>query len=412
MSFRYFLPTLLISLAASTWAADATSPAATPDAPAAAPAAATAAPEAAAPASTPAANPAAPADSATPAAPSAKPRKAKASAPSPTASPTATAPAGKGPGGVVITVGPNKIRRSQIDHLVDQMAKANPTPRTPSEQEKSAMAAMIATNLIGQELLELESKRLAITAADAEVDSMYKVLKANFPDEATWKRVLKEGNNTEKSFREKLARQIKADKILNKQVPQVERPTWKEIIDYHAAHKAQFPINDSLRACQILALAGKDMKAADVASKKADMEKVRAELAKDSAEPERLLARFMVAARQVSEGPEKKDGGDLQRFHPNDFSPEIKKQLATLRVGQMSPVFKSPLGWHLLYLTEKYDGKPDSYRFLIARALAAERTALAGKSLRKYLQGLATKYKVTYLESAYRDTSPSGVYNL
>lgn len=395
MSFRYFLPTLLISLAAAAWAADATAPAAAP------------APESAAPAAAPAV-PAAPADSAA-TAPAARVKKAKSPATAATAAPPA---AGKGSGAVVITVGPNKIRRSQIDHLVDQMSKANPTPRTPSEQEKSAMAAMIATNLIGQELLELESKRLAITAAEAEVDSMYKVLKANFPDEATWKRVLKEGNNTEKTFREKLARQIKADKILNKQVPQVERPTWKEIIDYHSAHKAQFPINDSLRACQILALAGKDMKAADVASKKADMEKVRAELAKDSAEPERLLARFMVAARQVSEGPEKKDGGDLQRFHPNDFSPEIKKQLASLRVGQMSPVFKSPLGWHILYLTEKYDGKPDSYRFLIARALATERTALAGKSLRKYLQGLATKYKVTYLESAYRDTSPSGVYNL
>jgi peptidyl-prolyl cis-trans isomerase SurA len=360
--------------------------------------------------------PAAPApETAAPAAPATHTAPAKAAKTSKAASPRSAAavPASiAGPTAVVITVGPNKIRRNQIDHLVEAMTKASPSPRVLDDREKNAMAAMIATNLIGQELLELEAKQLAIVAPEKEVDSMYRALRQNFPDEATWKKVLKEGGNTEKTFRDKLVRQIKADKILNKQVPQVERPTNKEIIDYFAANKAKFPVNDSLRAAQILFLAGKDVKAEDVARKKADIEKVRAELAKDSADPDRLLARFMVAARQVSEGPEKKDGGDLQRFHPNDFSPELKKQLAGLRVGQMSPVFKTPLGWHIVLLTEKYDGKPDSYRYLIARALATEKATFAGKSLRKYLQGLAGKYKVNYLESAYRDTSPTGVYNL
>lgn len=360
----------------------------------------------------PAAAPSAPAAEATPSAPAtpaAKTRKVKSAAAGKSGS---KSPASLDPTSVVITVGPNKIRKSQIDQLVTQMAKANPTPRVLDEREKTAMAAMIATNLIGQELLELEGKRLAVAAPESEIDSMYRMLKANFPDEATWRRMLKEGGNTDKSFKEKLGRQIKADKILNAQVPQVDRSTNKEILDFFAANKAKFPVNDSLRAGQIVLLAGKDVGAMDVAKKKADLEKVRAELAKDSADPDRLLARFMMAARQVSEGPEKNAGGDLQRFHPNDFSPDFKKPLTSLRVGQLSPVFKTQLGWHLVLLMEKFDGKPDSYRYLIARTLATEKAAAAGKTLRKYLVGLAAKYKVNYLESAYRDTSPTGVYNL
>jgi peptidyl-prolyl cis-trans isomerase SurA len=316
------------------------------------------------------------------------------------------------PGAVVITVGPNKIRRNQIDHLVEQMAKANPSPEAMGENEKAAMARMIATNLIGQELLELESKALAITAGEKEIDSMYKALRSNFPDEAAWKRALKEGGNTEKTFREKLARQIKADKILNSKVPQVERPTYKEIIDYHAAHKARFPVNDSLRACQVLLIAAKGAPADEVAKKKAELEKLRAELVADSLDVEKVVARFVLAARRHSQGPEAKDGGDLQRFHPNDFNPEFKKQVGRLRVGQISPVFRTPLGWHLVLLTEKFDGKPDSYRLIISRAIAQEKAMAAGKSLRRYLQGLAGKYKVNYLEQALRDTSPTGVYNL
>lgn len=335
-------------------------------------------------------------------------------------SPAAGAPAKKAAaakpssasGNVVITVGPNKIRRGQIDQLVDQMAKANPSSQAMGEKEKAAMAQMIATNLIGQELLELESKALAVTADAKEVDSMYKALRSNFPDEAAWKRALKEGGNTEKTFREKLARQIKADKILNTRVPQVERPTYKEIIDYHAAHKARFPVNDSLRACQILFIAAKGASADEVAKKKADLEKLRVELVKDSFDVEKALARFVVAARQHSQGPEAKDGGDLQRFHPDDFNPEFKKQVGRLRVGQLSPVFRTPLGWHLVMLTEKFDGKPDSYRLIISRAVAQEKAMAAGQALRKYLQGLAGKYKVNYLEQALRDTSPTGVYNL
>ena len=422
MSMTNRLSLLMLSLslvaAGASAADDKAAPAApAPSAPAtavsapAAPAAATPAPEAAvapvveAPVPAVEGAPAVP-----PAAPAPKAKKSKSATGTAAAAP-AKAPS-QDPAAVVITVGANKIRKGQIDQLVVQMSKANPTPRVLDEREKAAMAAMIATNLIGQELLELEGKRLAIAAPEAEVDSMYKMLKSNFPDEATWRRMLKEGGNTDKSFRDKLARQIKADKILNAQVPQVERATSKEILDYFTANKAKFPINDSLRAGQILFLAGKDVSQMEVAKKKADLEKVRAELVKDSADPDRLLARFMMAARQVSEGPEKNAGGDLQHFHPNDFSPDFKKPVSTLRVGQLSPVFKTQLGWHLVLLMEKNDGKPDSYRYIIARTLATAKAAAAGKTLRKYLVGLATKYKVNYLESAYRDTSPTGVYNL
>jgi parvulin-like peptidyl-prolyl isomerase len=76
----------------------------------------------------------------------------------------------------------------------------------------------------------------------------------------------------------------------------------------------------------------------------------------------------------------------------------------------MSPVFRTPLGWHLLVLTERNDGKFESYRLQITRALVSEKAAKAGKDLKKYLQTLAERYKVTYLEDGYRDSTVAGVY--
>jgi len=313
---------------------------------------------------------------------------------------------------VVITVGPNKIRRRQIDTLVDLMARAKRTPGELDPREKVSLERMVATNLIGQELLALEAQRLKVVAPDPEIDSLSRVFKANFPDDASFKRALAQAGDTEKGLREKMIRQIKADKLLNSQITAVGKPTNQEIQDFFNSHKKDFPFNDSLRACQIVLMADKDASPAEAAKKKSNLERVRAELAKDSADVDMLLTHFVMAAQQVSDGPEKKDGGDLQRFSPGDFNPEFKKQVTGLKVGQMSQVFRTPLGYHLVLLTERYDGKFESYRLQISRILLADKSAKAGKNLKKYLQTWASRYKVNYLETAYKDTTVAGVYNL
>ena len=387
---------LCACFATSAMAADAPAPEAKPaaDAPAAQAEPAVAAPSAE--------TPAVPAASATPA-------KAPKAAKSPAAK-TAKAPAAKNPAGVVITVGPSKIRKRQIDTLVDLMVKVKKSNGAMQPGEKEYLERMIATNLIGQELLDLEAKRLNVVADEKSLDSLNKVFRGNFPSDEAFKKALRDAGDNEQGLREKMARQIKADKLLNTQMTPVSRPTDKEMQEFFTAHKAAFPFNDSLRACQVLFMVEKTAGAAETMKKKTDLEKLRAELLKDTAQIDVLLTRFVMAARNVSDGPEKKDGGDLQRFLPSDFNPEFKKQVTALKVGQLSPVFRTPLGWHLVILTERNDGKFESYKLQIARALVQEKAAKAGKNLKKYLQTLAERYKVSYMDKGYRDTSLAGVY--
>ncbi len=330
---------------------------------------------------------------------------------SPSPAPKLSKAEAKAAGAVVITVGPTKIQRKQIDTLVNLMARAKQTPGALNPKEKNSLERMVATNLIGQELLALEAKRLNVVAQEKEIDSLTKVFKTNFPDDATFKRALAQAGDNEKGLREKMIRQIKADKLLNTQMTGVAKPTEKEIQDFFDAHKKDFPFNDSLRACQIVLMTPKEASSGDIAKKKSDLERVRAELNKDSANMDILLTHFVMAAQQVSDGPERKDGGDLQRFNPSDFNPEFKKQVVGLKVGQMSPIFRTPLGWHLVLLTERYDGKFASYRMQISRVLISEKAAIAGKNLRAYLQSLAGRYKVSYLEGNLKDTSAAGVYS-
>ena len=313
----------------------------------------------------------------------------------------------KGSDPTVITVGGKPIKRSQINTLAALMAKAQ---KVEDPARRKALVKLVATNLIGQELLDHEAKLLRVQAGTAELDSALKGLRAGFPDEATYRKALKESGDSEAKMKEKIARQIRADKVLAARMTKPAPPTEEEMKTFWDKHKAKFPVNDSLRALQIVMKVDAKAPAAVANRVQGKLEEARRELAKDTSAPT-LVRAFMTQAARLSDGPEGKSGGDLQRFHPNDFHPEFRKQLRSLRVGQLSPVFRTPVGFHIVLLIEKYDGKYDSYKLQVMQNLLAKKTAEAGASLRQLLGGLASKYPVKYLDASYRDSSQAGIYN-
>jgi peptidyl-prolyl cis-trans isomerase SurA len=329
--------------------------------------------------------------------------------PAPTASPSVT-PAKPG-GPTAVTVGTIAIKKNKIDTLAALMARARGAELHELPQEQAAiLKRMVATNLIGQELLELEAKARGIQAAAREIDSAYKLLRGQFPDAASWQRAMRQGGDSEAGVREKIARQIRSEKVLAANLPQPSMPTEEELRAFWEKHRKEFPVHDSLRAVQILQLADAKTSAETAGEKRRRLESIRRDLASDSADTPALLRRFMQEAARSGEGPEARVGGDLERFHPGDFHPDFKTQVQKLRVGQLSPVFRTPLGFHLVLLVEKYDGKFDSYKLQSLQNLTAQKNLQLGLEMREFLKKMAVKYQVKYLLTSYRDTTESGIY--
>jgi parvulin-like peptidyl-prolyl isomerase len=289
------------------------------------------------------------------------------------------------------------------------MAQAQTSDGNLPPEREVALKKMVATNLIGQELLEKEASTLKIKVAATEIDSLLDQFKRNFPDEATFQAELKKAGNSEKSLREKLGKQIRADKVMSASVEKMVTPSDEEIAKFFKEHRSEFGVHDSLRALQIVLL--KDpKKASKTAEDKKKLEELRKRLEADSLPIPLMIRAFMETAAQFSEGPEAKTGGDLGRFHPRDFHPDFRKSVQPLTVGSLSPIFQTPLGTHLVLLLEKFDGKMESYRLVILQNIAAEKARKTGESLRTLLQGLAKKYPVKFLDKSYEDTSAAGVY--
>ena len=331
----------------------------------------------------------------------------------PSAKPKAgtSAAASKGANSVAISVGTVTIRKNQIDTLAGMMARARGVSLGSLPDDQATMLKRaVANQLIGKELVELEAKARGIQATPREIDSAVKDLKSRFPDAASWQRALQSSGDNEAEVRNKVARQIRSEKLIAANIAAPEQPTEAEIKALWNEKRKDFPINDSLGAVQILLLADSQTTPEAATSKRRRLEVLRSELLDDTANTVLLTQHFMELAARNGEGPEARIGGYLERFLPDDFNAEFKSQVVKLRVGQMSPVFRTPLGFHLVLLIEKYDGKYDSYRLQSVQYLMAMKKGQMETEMRDFLKKLAAKYPVKYLQNGYRDNSEGGIY--
>ena len=318
-------------------------------------------------------------------------------------------PVSQNAGQTVVTVASVTIKKGHVDTLATLMARARgyDLNALPAEQAM-LLRRMVVTTLIGQELIEMEAKAAGVQATPREIDSALAILKSQFPTAAEWQAAMRRNGDNEAGLRAKIARQLRADKALLLGVQPPGPPTDAEVREFWEKNRNEFPVNDSLRALQILILADAKSPTDSAGAKK--LKELRREFVRDTGNVQNLLSEFMNTAARVGEGPEARRGGDLERFHPDDFSAEFKKQVTALRVGQMSPVFHTALGWHLVLLVEKYDGKFDSYRLQSLQNLMAQKNLRTAMDMRDFLRKLAVKYPVKYVQPVYRDTTENRIY--
>jgi parvulin-like peptidyl-prolyl isomerase len=138
-----------------------------------------------------------------------------------------------------------------------------------------------------------------------------------------------------------------------------------------------------------------------VEAKKKKIEKIRSELVGEKL-LDVLIEKFGILALQYSQGPQAREGGDLQQFQKGDFFPGFDKAIKNLKVGELSEVFRSSMGFHLVLLTEKNDGTFQNYRFKIMQKMVAAQTLENQEKMEQYLKVLMKKYKVSYLNKRYK----------
>jgi parvulin-like peptidyl-prolyl isomerase len=283
--------------------------------------------------------------------------------------------------------------------------------------------------LIDEQLLFQEGKKLDLKVHDSDIDNQENVLKAQFMPadlgtdsaaaaqahaQVAFKKWMEANGITYEDLRKKLSRDVMVNKVIETQVKtHVKDPSDKEVKAYFSK------VKDYLLTKSTEPPAGMSDEGADafmhvaLQVKQASSERVRlsdiliriapqaskneVNRAKETAqaiykELQDGTSSFAEIAKSESEDPESAArGGDLGWAAKGELMPELDKQAFSLPVGEISkPVF-TPIGYHIVRVEEKGAAQPvtfDRFKDYITRVLKE----LSGdKALQDFISGLKSK---------------------
>lgn len=300
----------------------------------------------------------------------------------------------------VIRVEKVGISAGKIDSLAKMLGEQQLRGKKIDDQTMTQLRYAVIDNLVGQELIKLEAKKQGIKVPAAKVDSVTKLFKAQFGSEENFKKELKKSNTTEAQFKEKIEDQLKSEIILEKKVPYPQDPTDKQKEAFWELNKSKVQVNDSISGARIV-IYTKGKSAQEISDAKDMLKGLAAQVRSKKATFAQLAA--MYSDDQTA----KKTGGVMSKFVPKSKTDAFGKAIAKIKVGEITEVYQDAEGVCIFMLTERNDGKYESYKHQIDYILRVQAEQDRQMQLKAFLDGLGKVYKVQYLDAKY--TPPEAI---
>jgi peptidyl-prolyl cis-trans isomerase SurA len=246
------------------------------------------------------------------------------------------------------------IYREEVERIFRSRVAAG--METASPEQAMSFKLSVLNELINNEVLKAHAAHTGITVSEAEIDSKLGELESPYSKEEFQNKLKEQGLGMDD-----LRRQVRTDliitKLMNKEISSRIAVNDAEIAGYYERNKVSFNIPETrFHLAQIEVTPVAD----------AEVRNLKNDDAKTPAEAERkvqaLYARlqagddFATVAQEYSEDPRTAAGGGDMGFVPAsalDSAPQLKQVVTSLKVGQMSGIFRSSAGYHIVKLLGK-----------------------------------------------------------
>ena len=185
----------------------------------------------------------------------------------------------------------------------------------------------------------------------------------------------------ESTLLEDARQQIQLDRLIGKVFSKVAKPKQKELVDYYRKHPEEFEAPELIHAAHIIKNVDETHPEAEA---REAIEQVRAKL--DAA------ASFAELADAHSDCPGA--GGDLGWFARGHMVEEFEAVVFALKVGEISPIFRSPFGFHIAKLLERKPAGLQPFNEIRAELEDAIRRVKERRALDGYIDELIAKAEI------------------
>lgn len=237
------------------------------------------------------------------------------------------------------------ITQSELDQA-EQAMKRERSLSKEGEELPFSLKRDLLTQLIEKRLILQEAKKKGIKLSDSEMELAFRDIEErnHFPNRDAFKQAIAQENLSWEQYVKDLENQLLLLKLMNREIDSHIVLTTEEIQAYYDTHPEKFRLPEKIRLKQVLLRLPENPSKEEVEELRQKAEKILSE-AKSGGDFTRLV-------QEYSDGPERRQGGDLGYFHKGELAQEIDQAVFGLKEETVTPVIKSSLGFHLFKIQE------------------------------------------------------------
>ncbi|MEM8953698.1 MAG: peptidyl-prolyl cis-trans isomerase [Verrucomicrobiota bacterium] len=206
---------------------------------------------------------------------------------------------------------------------------------------------IVRDNLISRTLIRQAAKKAGLKVTSQEIEESLADLKQEAGSEDLFYRRYGITNEQEHLVKEEIDLTLQVEKFLEQITKDVPNPSDAEIQDYFNAHQADLTVPEEVEASHIV----KNVHCEDEAPEAyAEMRLVR----------ENLINGADFAKLVAAHSDAKDNNGELGSFQQGQILPELETISFSMRPGEISPVFPSQFGYHIVKVTAHTPSRPQT----------------------------------------------------
>jgi foldase protein PrsA len=268
-------------------------------------------------------------------------------------------------------------------------------------EEKIARAVLMKA--IDDELIYQKGLNLNINIDNPTIDRELRHIQSQFPDKKLFLAALAAQRLTFDVLKKNIKRTLVKEEFIRANIASKVQVSDDKVQSFYSKNKETFIKPETFKISHIfVSLPGPDDGEAESPQDRAkakeiiDWIKKEAKIKINKASLALKMGKsFSIVASGFSEDPKTSDtGGDLGFIMINQTLPEISNTMLKLRVGETSGIIASPLGFHIIQLTDKKESHAISLDEVKPEILNHLLKLETENQLKKYLSDLRKKSKI------------------
>jgi len=242
----------------------------------------------------------------------------------------------------------------------------------------------VLERLIEEKLIDQEVKKSGVKVTSKEIEgALEEVKRRNAATQEDLEKALAKEGLTLEAYKKEIEKKLQRMRLINWAVKVESQAGEREWRDFYQKNIDQYRINESYRPSQILFLIPKGATSEEIREIRKKCERVL-EKVKGGED-------FGEMALIYSEDISAKDRGDLGFFKKGELLPELEKEALRLRVGEISGVIRTGLGFHIIKPLDRKGETPLPFEEVKEKVKADYQAQEMEKSFQQFLSTLKEK---------------------